>query len=204
MPSSPIGPCSSGSTTVRSPAAPSAPRATDGAIDVPVGSSFDGSAPGPAASARLGALGQRPLAVGRDADRRDAVARRVDGRQHVGGGDAADVVLGRLPAEQHDEVDLVGHGPNGTVRRHEDPGIPGGRGDGGTLVGADVESDGASFDTRSLRPGQLFVPLVAERDGHDFVAAAIAAGAAATLWSRPPDTVPALPADRRAPTPRRR
>ena len=65
---------------------------------------------------------------------------------------------------------------------------------GGTLVGADVESDGASFDTRSLRPGQLFVPLVAERDGHDFVDAAIAAAAAVTLWSRPPDTVPALPA----------
>ncbi|MET0457770.1 MAG: UDP-N-acetylmuramoyl-tripeptide--D-alanyl-D-alanine ligase [Ilumatobacteraceae bacterium] len=65
---------------------------------------------------------------------------------------------------------------------------------GGTLVGADVEWDGASFDTRSLRPGQLFVPLVAERDGHDFMDAAVAAGAAVTLWSRPSDTVPALPA----------
>ncbi|MET0323844.1 MAG: UDP-N-acetylmuramoyl-tripeptide--D-alanyl-D-alanine ligase [Ilumatobacteraceae bacterium] len=65
---------------------------------------------------------------------------------------------------------------------------------GGTLVGADVEWDGASFDTRSLRPGQLFVPLVAERDGHDFMDAAVAAGAAVTLWSRPSDIVPALPA----------
>jgi UDP-N-acetylmuramoyl-tripeptide--D-alanyl-D-alanine ligase len=65
---------------------------------------------------------------------------------------------------------------------------------GGTLVGADAEWDGASFDTRSLRPGQLFVPLVADRDGHDFVDAAIAAGAAVTLWSRPADTVPAVPA----------
>ena len=56
---------------------------------------------------------------------------------------------------------------------------------GGTLVGADVESDGASFDTRSLRPGELFVPIVAERDGHDFISAAAAGGAAATLSSRP-------------------
>ena len=63
----------------------------------------------------------------------------------------------------------------------------------GTLVGADVECDGASFDTRSLRPGQLFVPRVADRDGHEFVDAAIAAGAVVTLWSRPADTVPALP-----------
>ena len=65
---------------------------------------------------------------------------------------------------------------------------------GGTLVGVDVEWDGASFDTRSLRPGQLFVPLVADRDGHDFVDAAIAAGAAATFWSRPPATAPSLSA----------
>jgi len=57
---------------------------------------------------------------------------------------------------------------------------------GGRLVGSDVELDGASFDTRTLGFGQLFVPIVAERDGHDFVAAAIAAGAAATLWSRGP------------------
>jgi len=54
----------------------------------------------------------------------------------------------------------------------------------GRLVGDDVEVDGASFDTRSLRPGELFVPLVAERDGHDFIGAAAAAGARATLTSR--------------------
>ena len=43
---------------------------------------------------------------------------------------------------------------------------------GGRLHGPDVEFDGASFDTRSLQPGQLFVPIVAERDGHDFIGAA--------------------------------
>lgn len=55
----------------------------------------------------------------------------------------------------------------------------------GRLVGADVELDGATFDSRDVRPGQLFVPLVAARDGHEFTADAISAGAAATLVSRP-------------------
>ena len=52
------------------------------------------------------------------------------------------------------------------------------------MVGPDVDIDGAGFDTRTLRPGQLFVPLIAERDGHDFVDAALGAGAAAYLTSR--------------------
>jgi UDP-N-acetylmuramoyl-tripeptide--D-alanyl-D-alanine ligase len=55
----------------------------------------------------------------------------------------------------------------------------------GRLVGPDVDIDGAGFDTRTLRPGQLFVPLVAERDGHDFIDGAIGSGAAAYLTSRP-------------------
>ncbi len=54
----------------------------------------------------------------------------------------------------------------------------------GRLVGPDVEIDGASFDTRELRAGQLFVPLVADRDGHDFIDAALVNGAAAYLTSR--------------------
>ncbi len=57
---------------------------------------------------------------------------------------------------------------------------------GGTLHGPDVELDGAAFDSRSLRPGQLFVPIVAERDGHDFIDSALAAGAGAYLTSRAP------------------
>jgi UDP-N-acetylmuramoyl-tripeptide--D-alanyl-D-alanine ligase len=56
---------------------------------------------------------------------------------------------------------------------------------GGRVVGPDVDLDGASFDSRTLRPGQLFVPILAERDGHDFIAAAAAAGAPAHLTSRP-------------------
>ena len=57
---------------------------------------------------------------------------------------------------------------------------------GGVLSGADVEVDGASNDSRSLRPGQLFVPVVAARDGHDFIPLALAGGAAAYLTARPP------------------
>ncbi len=56
---------------------------------------------------------------------------------------------------------------------------------GGRLVGPDVDIDGASFDSRTLTPGQLFVAIVAERDGHEFVPQALAAGAAAYLTSRP-------------------
>jgi UDP-N-acetylmuramoyl-tripeptide--D-alanyl-D-alanine ligase len=43
---------------------------------------------------------------------------------------------------------------------------------------------GISIDTRSLRPGDLFVALQGERDGHDFVADAFAKGAAGALVSR--------------------
>lgn len=54
---------------------------------------------------------------------------------------------------------------------------------GGRVVGPDVVVDGASFDSRSLVAGQLFVPVVAERDGHQFVRAAVDAGAVAYLTS---------------------
>ncbi len=39
-----------------------------------------------------------------------------------------------------------------------------------------------TFDSRQVLPGALFVPLVAQRDGHDFVTAAFKQGAQATLW----------------------
>jgi UDP-N-acetylmuramoyl-tripeptide--D-alanyl-D-alanine ligase len=56
---------------------------------------------------------------------------------------------------------------------------------GGRLDGPDVTVSGAAIDSRAVEPGALFVPLVAERDGHDFVAAAVAAGAAGYLAERP-------------------
>ena len=57
---------------------------------------------------------------------------------------------------------------------------------GGELVGPDVGVDGVSIDSRSLLPGQLFVPIVAARDGHEFISSALEAGAPAYLTARPP------------------
>jgi UDP-N-acetylmuramoyl-tripeptide--D-alanyl-D-alanine ligase len=55
---------------------------------------------------------------------------------------------------------------------------------GGRLVGADVEVDGVGIDTRELAAGSLFVPIEAERDGHDFIVEAVDRGAAAYLTAR--------------------
>ena len=59
---------------------------------------------------------------------------------------------------------------------------------GGQAVG-DWAVTGVSIDTRTLQTGDLFVALKAARDGHDFVANALAAGAGAALVSRVPDGV---------------
>ncbi|TCM77826.1 UDP-N-acetylmuramoyl-tripeptide--D-alanyl-D-alanine ligase [Rhodovulum steppense] len=50
----------------------------------------------------------------------------------------------------------------------------------------DWRATGVSIDTRSLAPGDLFVALTDQRDGHDFVADALARGAAAAMVSRIP------------------
>ncbi|PZX04743.1 UDP-N-acetylmuramoyl-tripeptide--D-alanyl-D-alanine ligase [Celeribacter halophilus] len=52
------------------------------------------------------------------------------------------------------------------------------------------EINGVSIDTRTIRPGDLFVALKDVRDGHDFVAQALEKGAAAALVSRIPEGVP--------------
>lgn len=54
----------------------------------------------------------------------------------------------------------------------------------------DWQVHGVSIDTRTLKKGDLFVALKAARDGHDFVAQALAAGAGAALVSRIPDGLP--------------
>ena len=63
----------------------------------------------------------------------------------------------------------------------------------------DWQATGVSIDTRTIRPGDLFVALTDVRDGHDFVADALAKGAAAALVSRIPegvaDTAPLLLVD---------
>jgi UDP-N-acetylmuramoyl-tripeptide--D-alanyl-D-alanine ligase len=60
---------------------------------------------------------------------------------------------------------------------------------GGRLSGAAFAATGVSIDSRSVEAGDLFVALAGERDGHDFVAGALASGAAGALTQR------ALPGD---------
>ncbi|WP_341365560.1 UDP-N-acetylmuramoyl-tripeptide--D-alanyl-D-alanine ligase [Yoonia sp. BS5-3] len=50
-------------------------------------------------------------------------------------------------------------------------------------------AQGVSIDTRTIRPGDLFVALKDIRDGHDFVAQALEKGAAAALVSHRPENV---------------
>ncbi|MGH3850512.1 MAG: Mur ligase domain-containing protein, partial [Pseudonocardiaceae bacterium] len=64
---------------------------------------------------------------------------------------------------------------------------------GGNVIGPEAEVDGASIDSRRIQPGQLFVPVVAERDGHDYIPDALAAGAAAYLTSQAPKPAQAEP-----------
>ena len=54
---------------------------------------------------------------------------------------------------------------------------------------AEWVAEGISIDTRTIRPGDLFVALKDARDGHDFVAQALEKGAAAALVSRIPEGV---------------
>jgi UDP-N-acetylmuramoyl-tripeptide--D-alanyl-D-alanine ligase len=55
---------------------------------------------------------------------------------------------------------------------------------GGRLIGADRPIDGVSTDTREITAGQLFVPIVDQRDGHDFIGDAVARGVTVCLASR--------------------
>ncbi len=56
----------------------------------------------------------------------------------------------------------------------------------GELTGGPWAATGISIDTRTLQPGDLFVAIEGlDRDGHEFIAAAEKAGAAAVLVSRP-------------------
>jgi UDP-N-acetylmuramoyl-tripeptide--D-alanyl-D-alanine ligase len=54
----------------------------------------------------------------------------------------------------------------------------------------DFSATGMSIDTRTLKPGDLFIALKGDaRDGHEFVAKALASKAAAALVSRKPEGV---------------
>lgn len=58
---------------------------------------------------------------------------------------------------------------------------------GGHLSGAPFTVNGVSIDTRSIEPSDLFVALGGVRDGHEFVATAMAGGASGALVSKDVD-----------------
>lgn len=53
-----------------------------------------------------------------------------------------------------------------------------------------------AFDSRKIGENALFVPLIGDRDGHDFINNAISNGAVATLWQKghanKPDNIPVI------------
>ena len=55
-----------------------------------------------------------------------------------------------------------------------------------------VTFTGANIDSRKLEPGQLFVALIAARDGHDFIPGALEKGAAAVLCNHADGDFPAI------------
>ncbi len=59
----------------------------------------------------------------------------------------------------------------------------------------DVAFLGANNDTRKLEPGQLFIALQGQRDGHDFIPAALEKGAAAVLCAHCDGDFPAIVVD---------
>lgn len=62
---------------------------------------------------------------------------------------------------------------------------------GGTFEGNPMIS-GLAIDSRKVTEGDLFVALVAERDGHDFIDNAAERGASAALVSKPTTTLPSI------------
>ncbi|MCJ7872518.1 UDP-N-acetylmuramoyl-tripeptide--D-alanyl-D-alanine ligase [Phaeobacter sp. J2-8] len=64
------------------------------------------------------------------------------------------------------------------------------RATGGQAIGP-WQATGVSIDTRTLQTGDLFVALKAARDGHEFVAQALAKGAAAAMVTHIPEGVAA-------------
>lgn len=73
---------------------------------------------------------------------------------------------------------------------------------GGELVHAPEEElliTSIGTDSRDMGTDSIFVPLVAERNGHDFVASAVESGAVASFWSddvdKAPDDLPVIVVD---------
>ena len=63
---------------------------------------------------------------------------------------------------------------------------------GGTLSGAAFEAGGITYNSREIVQGDLFLALKGARDGHDFAAAAFAAGAAGAITEHPVEGGPCV------------
>ena len=63
-------------------------------------------------------------------------------------------------------------------------------GDPDRWIAEEWSARGVSIDTRTLRPGEMFVALQDQRDGHDFLGSAFERGAAAALVARAPAQAP--------------
>lgn len=63
---------------------------------------------------------------------------------------------------------------------------------GGRLSGASFEVSGITYNSREIVPGDLFLALRGARDGHDFAAAAFAAGAAGAITEHPVEGGPSV------------
>jgi len=63
---------------------------------------------------------------------------------------------------------------------------------GGTLSGAAFRTTGITYNSREIVRGDLFLALKGARDGHDFAAAAFAAGAAGAITEHPVEGGPSV------------
>lgn len=72
-------------------------------------------------------------------------------------------------------------------------------GDGLSLEFEGLLIQGVSIDSRTVKPGNLFVPIIRELDGHNFVNEAISKGAIASFWQKdhpnPPNHLPLIYVD---------
>lgn len=59
-----------------------------------------------------------------------------------------------------------------------------------------IEIQGVSIDSKSIKEGNLFVPIIRVKDGHEYVKEAIDNGAVVSLWKKshgtPPKGMPVL------------
>lgn len=62
------------------------------------------------------------------------------------------------------------------------------------IQGVDVKLTGVTFDSRQVKAGDLFVALVADHDGHDYIQQALAAGAGAVMVDQQHSLDPNVPA----------